>query len=279
MHQATRSAAELRNPAHRDPADRSSTDRLSGLRTSLQEIADAAGILPGSLYHHFESKEAILVELLSVHDDLNRIGQHAQTRLDEPDTRPAAEKITELGTAIADLRGERQGGPANVFLRGAERGSCTAEAVRSSPARFMRRCCKRLRAGRWSGYIKPDIDLPTLANGVPETMLQVGLDVIRDKASADQVARLMCRIILQGLPARPPSDGALDRSTAFQHRPSEGVRPDLGRRPRRGSRRQGSAYCARWQRPRVRPKGYGARLLIPDIRVAAAGLGTGTVYR
>ena len=24
----------------------------SGLRTSLQEIADAAGILPGSLYHH-----------------------------------------------------------------------------------------------------------------------------------------------------------------------------------------------------------------------------------
>src|SRR6185312_7242035 len=29
----------------------------SGLRTSLQEIADAAGILPGSLYHHFESKE------------------------------------------------------------------------------------------------------------------------------------------------------------------------------------------------------------------------------
>ena len=39
---------------------------ISGLRTSLQEIADAAGILPGSLYHHFESKEAILVELLRV---------------------------------------------------------------------------------------------------------------------------------------------------------------------------------------------------------------------
>src|SRR5262245_52071019 len=36
----------------------------SGLRTSLQEIADAAGILAGSLYHHFESKEAILIELI-----------------------------------------------------------------------------------------------------------------------------------------------------------------------------------------------------------------------
>ena len=27
----------------------------SGLRTSLREIADACGILPGSLYHHFDS--------------------------------------------------------------------------------------------------------------------------------------------------------------------------------------------------------------------------------
>src|SRR5690606_39452175 len=46
----------------------------SGLRTSLQEIADAAGILPGSLYHHFESKEAILIELLRLyHEDLDRI--------------------------------------------------------------------------------------------------------------------------------------------------------------------------------------------------------------
>ena len=36
----------------------------SGVRASLKEIADASGILPGSLYHHFESKDAILVELV-----------------------------------------------------------------------------------------------------------------------------------------------------------------------------------------------------------------------
>src|SRR6185295_2392874 len=74
----------------------------SGLRTSLQEIADAAGILPGSLYHHFESKEAILVELLErYHEDLDRIAEHAQSRLDDASPRSAFERIVDLSAAIA----------------------------------------------------------------------------------------------------------------------------------------------------------------------------------
>src|SRR3981189_490791 len=74
----------------------------SGLRSSLQQIAEAAGILAGSLYHHFESKEAILVELIRrYHADLDRIGDIALERVDEPDPRPASEQITALGCAIA----------------------------------------------------------------------------------------------------------------------------------------------------------------------------------
>src|SRR5690348_7806909 len=74
----------------------------SGLRTSLQEIADSAGILPGSLYHHFESKEAILVELLErYHEDLDRIAEHAQSRLDGPDPASPFDRIAALGSDIA----------------------------------------------------------------------------------------------------------------------------------------------------------------------------------
>ena len=41
--------------------------------TSMREVAAAAGILKGSLYHHFESKEAIALELVAAyHDDLVR---------------------------------------------------------------------------------------------------------------------------------------------------------------------------------------------------------------
>src|SRR5690606_13688831 len=64
-------------------------------------------------------------------------------------------------------------------------------------------------------YIRPDVDLATLADRICQTMLHVGLDVIRHKAATDRVAALLCRILLQGLAARPPSDAALDRSKAL----------------------------------------------------------------
>jgi AcrR family transcriptional regulator len=41
--------------------------------TTVREIADAAGILSGSLYHHFESKEAIVDHLL--HEFLEEVFQ------------------------------------------------------------------------------------------------------------------------------------------------------------------------------------------------------------
>src|SRR2546428_11185454 len=45
---------------------------LKGYRaTTVREIADAAGILSGSLYHHFDSKESIGHEILA--DFMNEI--------------------------------------------------------------------------------------------------------------------------------------------------------------------------------------------------------------
>src|ERR1700754_2888070 len=61
----------------------------SGLRTSMHDIAKAAGIQTGSLYHHFDSKEALLVELLRrYHTDLDRVAEHAIASLDDPSALP-----------------------------------------------------------------------------------------------------------------------------------------------------------------------------------------------
>src|SRR5512135_3372813 len=161
------SAAKGRSPA----ADESGTRRdeilttaasliaTSGLRTSLQEIADVAGILPGSLYHHFESKEAILVELVRrYYADLDRIGEIAHGRLDEPDSRPVSDKIVELGSAIARCAVQHRAALQMSFYEAPTGNQELVDLLNRPPTAVEQAMLQTLRAGRWSGYIRADID-------------------------------------------------------------------------------------------------------------------------
>jgi AcrR family transcriptional regulator len=247
----------------------------SGLRTSLQEIADAAGILPGSLYHHFESKEAILVELLRrYHADLDRIADRAQTRLDEPDSRSAFDRIVDLSAAIAECAVMHRAALQMTFYESPSSNPELIELAQQRPTAALEAMLQTLRAARWSGYLRSDVDLPVLADRIVQSMLQVGLDVIRHNAGADKLATLLCRILLEGLAAVPPTDADLDRSSAFiaADEVVQSWIDDSNAAPN-----DKAAHVRAVARAELGRKGYEVTT-IRDI-ASAAGMGTGTVYR
>ena len=246
----------------------------SGLRTSLQEIADAAGILPGSLYHHFESKEAILVELVRrYYADLDRIGEIAHEQLDQADSRSVADKIVELGSAIARCAVQHRAALQMSFYEAPSANPELVELLQNPPTAVQQAMLQTLRAGRWSGFIRSDIDLPTLADRICQTMMHVGLDIIRHTGAADQTAVVMCRIMLHGLASRDYSDRELNYSSAFAA--AEAAIKTWTEDESDGNDK--AAHVRAVARAEFGRKGYEVTT-IRDI-AAAAGLGTGTVYR
>ncbi len=246
----------------------------SGLRTSLQEIADAAGILPGSLYHHFESKEAILVELVRrYYADLDRIGEIAHEQLDQADARSVADKIVELGSAIARCAVQHRAALQMSFYEAPSANPELVELLQNPPTAIQQAMLQTLRAGRWSGFIRSDIDLPTLADRICQTMMHVGLDIIRHTGAADQTAVVMCRIMLHGLASRPYTDRELNGSSAFAA--AEAAIKTWAEDESDGNDK--AAHVRSVARAEFGKKGYEVTT-IRDI-AAAAGMGTGTVYR
>jgi AcrR family transcriptional regulator len=247
----------------------------SGFRTSLQDIAEAAGILPGSLYHHFESKEAILVELVRrYHADLDRIAEQAQSRLDETGTLSVADKIIRLSSEIALCAVEHRAALHMSFYEAPSANPELVELLHRTPEAIQGAMLQTLRSGLWSGYIRPDIDLPILADRICQTMLHVGLDVIRHKARPEQVAAVSCHILLDGLAGRIPKDAKLDRSPARALADelivtwAKDTDDDVDAR---------TVHIRAVARKEFGRKGYEVTT-VRDI-ASAAGMGTGTVYR
>ncbi|MDA4103090.1 TetR family transcriptional regulator [Mycolicibacterium monacense DSM 44395] len=246
----------------------------SGLRTSLQEIADAAGILPGSLYHHFESKESILVELLRrYHADLDRIAEHAQATLDDPSSHSAFDRVLELSVAIAQCAVTHRAALQMSFYEGRSSNPELATLAQRRPTAVLQAMLQTLRAARWSGCIRSDVDLPVLADRMVQTMLQAGLDVIRQNTPVEKVATLLTRIELEGLAAEPPTDQMLDQSAAFSA--ADAVVQSWNDNETEADDK--AAHVRAVARTEFGRRGYEVTT-IRDI-ASAAGMGTGTVYR
>lgn len=248
----------------------------AGLRTSLQDIADACGIQAGSLYHHFESKEAIVVELAErYHADLDRIAELARDQLKDLDPRLAAGQITRLGTELAEcaVRNsaavqftfyEPPAGASEDLVRVAGRPPAAAEAA----------VLETLRAGREGGVIRGDVDLEMLTSRLIHTMLHVTLGLFHRYPAVRPVAGRLCDILLRGVAVSSPSDAELDRSAALAA-VDEVIR--MWEVPGEAADRDRAELIRRVARAEFGRRGYEVTT-VRDI-AAAAGLSTGSVYR
>ena len=248
----------------------------SGLRTSLQDIADACGIQPGSLYHHFESKEAIVLELLQrYHAELDRIGDVALGQLPGLEPRLVPRQVVRLGRAIAQCAVRHSAAVQFTFYE--PPAGASDELVRLAslaPVAVESAMLETLRIGRSGDVIRPGVDLVMLTDRIVQTMLHVGLGLFQRYSAVHKVAGLLCEILLRGVAAVPPEDEELDRSAALLAVEQVIRMWDDGGQDDEDSR---TALVRRVARSEFGRRGYEVTT-IRDI-ASAAGLSIATAYR
>jgi AcrR family transcriptional regulator len=247
----------------------------SGVRTSLQQITEAADILPGSLYHHFKSKDEILVELMQrYHAGLDQIGRDTQLALDGPGYQPGRARVIELGEQVAMAAVRHQAALQLTFYETPSVSPELIELVQRPPARLRQGMLDTLRAIRWSGGLRPGLDLPSVADRECQTMLHAGLDVIAEHAPPREAASAFGQILLDGLATGQADDARLDASPALAAA-SQVVRTWVDLPQPQPADTAGRVRAA--ARTQFARRGFEATTL-RDI-ASAAGVGLGTVHR
>ena len=190
---------------------------ISGLRTSLKDVADACGILPGSLYHHFASKDALLIELVERYqDELDRVARDAVDALREPAHVPVDQHIVDFGRAIASCAVRHRAALMLTFYEPPMSSSNDfVSLARRTPTVVNHAMLELLDAGRAAGAIRSDVDLALLSERLCQSMLHHGVGEWYRGDEANTVPELRCRILLHGLAEEPPSHSELDRSEAL----------------------------------------------------------------
>jgi AcrR family transcriptional regulator len=249
--------------------------------TSMREVAAAAGILAGSLYHHFPSKEAIAVELVEqYHADLDR----AVRDFGPPGAGPVA-ALRAFGLVVAEVS-DRNRAALQISMYDAPTAASPAlkAVVRAQPASLDGRWRDLIGAASAAEAIDDQVDPRILRHVLRETMPKAGV-MVWERGAPDggsaAFADCVTSVIFEGL-------AALDSV-----RTREGTPPGTGGKS--PAIRAVSEARARWaaeaeQRQRERPglildvarsefaqHGFEATT-VRDI-ADAAGLSPGNLYR
>jgi AcrR family transcriptional regulator len=241
--------------------------------TTMSEIAEAVGILPGSLYNHFASKEDIAVDLLASYNrDLAELGAAAGRR----DPASAAEPESLIRQLAADVAALACRHAAAVRLSAYDAPSVSTERFTAaiqfrSPA--LERAWRVAVQSLVSAGIEPAADLGLLRFALRQVTSHTPLHYPGDMP-AGEIAAQLCDVLLHGLVADPPPYAGLDSSAAHKAALDAVARWGSRGRVTTDDATDDLLAAARGEFSR---RGYEATT-IRDI-AGAAGVGMATLYR
>ena len=167
--------------------------------TTVRDIADAAGILSGSLYHHFDSKESMVDEVLRTFQD-ELFGQYDEILRSGDDARSRLERAVEVSFAAIDQHPHEVAIFQNeaAYLGDFDRFAYLAERNAQSRSVWI----TLLTEGVASGALRPDLDVELTYRFIRDTVwVAVGWYRPGGKLTHDVIARQYLTILLDGIAA------------------------------------------------------------------------------
>jgi AcrR family transcriptional regulator len=248
---------------------------ISGMRTSLKEIGDECGILPGSLYFHFKSKEALIIELICRYQaDLDRVAADALEQQRTAHPAPLRERVMQFGQAIAGCAVRH---PAALLMTLYEPPTGAGDELRrvvgQAPTAIHDAMLEILQSNRdGRSRVRAGIDPALLGDRLCESMMRHGVADFQLVPQAKALPDLRCRILLDGLATSSPDNAALDTSPALRAVKEAASHWNDGEQDD-----ERATHLLRVARREFARRGYGVTTL-RDI-AAASGISAGTAYR
>ncbi len=165
--------------------------------TTVRDIADAAGILSGSLYHHFDSKESMVDEILSTFQE-ELFGRYDEILGSDADPRAKLEQAVEVSFEAIDRHHHEVAIFQNeaAYLGSFERFAYLGERNRQSRAVWIR----LLEDGVRAGVLRDDLDVEVTYRFIRDTVwVAVGWYRPGGKLSHSVIARQYLQILLDGI--------------------------------------------------------------------------------
>ena len=170
--------------------------------TTVREIADAAGILSGSLYHHFDSKESIADEILSsflneVLADYRAAAASAgrPRAVLEQIVRSTSHTLSRHRAALAMLQNDW------TYFAGQPRFGYLRKAVREIERTWL----TQLERGKESGDFRADLDIRLTYRLLRDVLWIPSQWRQASGFSTDQVVDGFLRLLFDGVAAQHPS--------------------------------------------------------------------------